>query len=182
MESSRRYKRNKRQTTAPTFIYIFVKKFFLFSISTHTYSNCFEPPAFRNKTSRRINRSPNKNRAQTDRAKKKKSQRRIYYLNGKDCNNNHHRSTNRNNNNNCSFNFHITFTYLRRPQIRMMNQSEIDAGPPNKKPKIGTNTNVIMPGSAVVNGLSAQMSETGLCYHTRIQKRFVTTNNLPFRR
>ncbi len=42
-----------------------------------------------------------------------------------------------------------------------MNQSEIDAGPPNKKPKIGTNTNVIITGPGV-NGLSTQMSETGL--------------------
>ena len=50
----------------------------------------------------------------------------------------------------------------------MMNQSEIDAGPPNKKPKIGgSSTNVGASGSVVisssstgVNGLASQISET----------------------
>ena len=65
----------------------------------------------------------------------------------------------------------------------MMNQSEIDAGPPNKKPKIGTSNNnnisstnnvinITSSSAPVVNGLSAQMSETGLCI-SDVRNRFV---------
>ncbi len=39
----------------------------------------------------------------------------------------------------------------------MLSQGEMDAGgPPNKKPKIGSQTSIIMNGS----GLTTQMSET----------------------
>lgn len=48
-----------------------------------------------------------------------------------------------------------------------MNQSEIDAGPPNKKPKIGNTvlSNTVSTSNVLgnVNGLSTQISEsTGL--------------------
>ncbi len=43
--------------------------------------------------------------------------------------------------------------------------SEIDAGPPNKKPKIGSNVG----STSVVNGLSTQMSETsGMSFPTNL--------------
>lgn len=52
----------------------------------------------------------------------------------------------------------------------MMNQSEIDAGPPNKKPKIGSNVG----STSVVNGLSTQMSEaSGKTLHNVYSKFFL---------
>lgn len=56
-----------------------------------------------------------------------------------------------------------------------MNQSEIDAGPPNKKPKIGSNVG----STSVVNGLSTQMSETsGKTFNNLYSIFFINFNNL----
>lgn len=41
-----------------------------------------------------------------------------------------------------------------------MNQNEIDAGPPNKKPKIGMNQSVLISNNSLTNGLSTQISES----------------------
>jgi hypothetical protein len=55
---------------------------------------------------------------------------------------------------------------------RMMSQSEIDAGPPNKKPKMGSLNSMVSVGGIMSNGLSTQMSETtGKCLNMKNKKK-----------